>query len=140
MPNKKLKLKHIPFGGQNNVKPEDHPRWSEAEGRILSYEEVTQGGTEAATPRAIPEIEEHLASIRDLLYGKNHVVEPAIRARLGRQRRELRDELAEAKRRLAAVSEETPQDQECADCVEESCEKYGCMKKWNAAAVSEETR
>lgn len=56
-----------------------------------------------SAPRAIPEIEEEIQGINDLLYGRRgepRVVDPAIRAGLGRRRRECKDEKIEAERLL----------------------------------------
>ena len=63
---------------------------------------MSNSTAEIAAPRAIPEIEDELREIKDLLHGKQHVLDPCIRMRLGRRRRECKDEIAEANRRLRA--------------------------------------
>lgn len=35
-------LENVPFGSQVGADPRDHPRWSEEEGRILSYDELEE--------------------------------------------------------------------------------------------------
>ena len=68
-------------------------RWRDREGRHESW----------IVTRAIPEIVEEIQGINDLLEGRRgnpRVVDPAIRRRLGRRRRECKDEKIEAERRL----------------------------------------
>ena len=50
--------------------------------------------------RSTVEIREELRGVKETLDGPPRIVDPWLRAALGRRRRELKDELAEAERRL----------------------------------------